>query len=201
MTTPFGSDLLLLCTVFALWIIQDIFLIVRERICTFTENIPMKYLLAVLMIAPLYCVAQKNEVKLNALKIVDVSYERKLTDHISAGLHLGTGLFKHDTHQNKFFVKAYGRYYPVKNQDFHKFFIQLSYAYNSDHYFAYQDAGGSYPARTYNENALMGGVGYKFLFIKRFTLDMYIDVGPELSHPNAMLTIFADAGLNLGYRF
>lgn len=172
----------------------------RGTILYLKENIPMKYLLVFLNLVPLYSTAQKNEVKFNALKIADVSYERKLTDHFSAGIHLGTGLIKHDKYQNKLFFKSYGRYYALKNQDFNKFFIQLSYAYNSDHYFAYQDAAGTYPARTHNEYSIMGGVGYKFLFYKRFTLDLYVDVGPELSNPNALLAIFGDAGLNLGYR-
>ncbi len=38
--------------------------------------------------------AQQNEIKINLLKIADISYERKLMPQWSAGQHVGTSLIK-----------------------------------------------------------------------------------------------------------
>jgi len=53
----------------------------------------------------------------------------------------------------------------------------------------------------YDEAGLLAGIGYKFVIKERFTVDVYGDVGADFLHPDSLLPVLADAGLNLGYRF
>lgn len=147
-------------------------------------------------------IAQNNEVKINLLKIVDVSYERILAHHFSAGLHAGTGLLKlSDDTQNRVFLKGFGRYYPLRNQNFNKLYLQLSFIYNRDEYFQPSDPNVSHGVQMYDEAGVLAGLGYKFLIKDKFSVDIYGDLGLDFLHPDALMPVMADAGLNFGYRF
>lgn len=162
----------------------------------------MKYFTVFCLMISTFFFAQKNEVKFNVIKILDLSYERKISEKFSAGAHLGTGILSlDDKTKNRLFLKTFGRYYLLKNQDFDKLYLQLAYNYKKDEYFPPKDPNTSSRTGMYAETAITAGAGYKFLIKQKFTIDLYIDVGPELSHPDAMLPIFADAGVNLGFRF
>ncbi|QFG53295.1 DUF3575 domain-containing protein [Chryseobacterium sp.] len=146
-------------------------------------------------------IAQKNELKINLLKIGEVSYERRLNDRFSTGLHAGTGLFKIGDEQNRFTIKGFGRYYMSKDQNFSKFFLQLSFVYNRHEYFPSSDPDIWHRVGIYDEAGILAGVGYKVLLNEKFTVDLYIDVGPEFLNRSALLPVMADAGINAGYRF
>ena len=53
----------------------------------------------------------------------------------------------------------------------------------------------------YDEAGILAGVGYKVLLNEKFTVDLYIDVGPEFLNRSALLPVMADAGINAGFRF
>lgn len=146
-------------------------------------------------------IAQKNELKINLLKIGEVSYERRLNDRFSTGLHAGTGLFKIGDEQNRFTIKGFGRYYMSKDQNFSKFFLQLSFVYNRHEYFPSSDPDIWHRVGIYDQAGILAGVGYKVLLNEKFTVDLYIDVGPEFLNRSALLPVMADAGINAGYRF
>ena len=146
-------------------------------------------------------IAQKNELKINLLKIGEVSYEHRLNDRFSTGLHAGTGLFKIGDEQNRFTIKGFGRYYMSKDQNFSKFFLQLSFVYNRHEYFPSSDPDIWHRVGIYDEAGILAGVGYKVLLNEKFTVDLYIDVGPEFLNRSALLPVMADAGINAGYRF
>lgn len=162
----------------------------------------MKFLLSLIFLFPSAIIAQKNELKTNLLKIPEISYERRLTHHFSAGVHAGTALYKlSDDTQNRIFLKTFGRWYVQKNQDFSKFFLQLSFMYNREEYFPSSDPSVTHRVGMYDEAGLLAGIGYKFVIKERFTVDVYGDVGADFLHPDSLLPVLADAGLNLGYRF
>ena len=162
----------------------------------------MKFLYLSIFLFPFAIIAQNNEAKINLLKIVDVSYERRVAHHFSAGLHAGTGLLKlSDDTQNRLFLKGFGRYYPLKNQNFNKVYFQLSFIYNHDEYFEPSDPNVSHHVGMYDKAGVLAGLGYKFLIKDKFTIDIYGDLGLEFLHPDALIPVMADAGLSFGYRF
>ena len=158
------------------------------------------YLLLLLSFSSLVF-SQNNEVKFNLAKLLDLSYERKLSHHFSAGMHLGTGIVTQQDVRNRLFLKSFGRYYFLNNQDFSKLYTQFSMVYFHDEYFPSKDPNISHSVGLYDELGITGGIGYKFLIIKKFTIDIYADLGIELLHPKALLPLVADGGLNFGYRF
>lgn len=161
----------------------------------------MKRLVILFIFFCSFAAAQRNELKINLIKLMDVSYERKLSPRFSAGIHLGTGLFPNDDLQNRLFLKGFGRLYIMKNQDFNKLFLQASFIMRRDEYFPPSAPNTSQFVGKKNETGITGGFGYKFLIKNNFVIDLYIDAGPEFNHPDEMLPFIFDAGLNLGYRF
>jgi hypothetical protein len=161
----------------------------------------MRFAVVLFMLFSPAIIAQKNEVKINLLKIGEVSYERRLNDRFSAGLHAGTGLFKIGDEQNRITLKGFGRYYMSKDQNFSKFFLQLSFVYNRHENFPSSNPDIWHRVGMYDEAGILAGLGYKVLLNEKFTVDLYLDVGPEFLHKNALLPVMADAGINVGYRF
>lgn len=162
----------------------------------------MRIALILFLVCSSAIIAQKNEVKSNLLKFPELSYERKLAHHFSTGIHAATGISKRsDDTQNRIFLKAFGRYYVQENQDFNKFFLQLSFLYNRDEFFPSSDPNVRHRVGMYDEAGVLAGLGYKFIIKKRFSIDVYGDVGAEFLHPEAMIPVIIDAGLSVGYRF
>ncbi|GEM_PF-2133387 len=76
----------------------------------------------------------------------------------SAGQHVGTGLIKDsDEYKNKIFLKTFTRWYPLNNATMSKIYFQLAYIHNEDIYY-----GNETSSRKELNNAITGGLGYKF---------------------------------------
>lgn len=133
----------------------------------------MKKFYFLLLLAGTFYSAQQNEIKVNLLKIADISYERKLMPQWSAGQHGGTGLIKDsDEYKNKIFLKTFTRWCPLNNANMSKIYFQLAYIHNEDIY-----CGNDTSSRNELNNAITSGLVYKFVVWKNWSVDMYFDLG------------------------
>lgn len=165
-----------------------------------------RYFLLTAMLGFSLCFSQRNELKINTITIFngrsDLSYERKLGNHFSLGMIAGVGFAERDYVKRNFLLKPYGRFFVSSKNDFRGFFIQGALLYYSNKNLpippetnTFQEIG------TFNYFGPTVGLGYKWMILKKFPLEIYAETGPAIINNDSWLPLVGELGISLGYRF
>lgn len=154
----------------------------------------------------------KNEVSLNALNVlafgvIDFSYERILTSHSSLeaaifsnalALNKGEEDDLDDVYNKDFSLTTTYKYFFSENRTAWGFYTgifgMLSSGDSNEH------SGCVYQEEKYTDFALGIGLGYKYVALEGFMIDVSFGLGRNLFNANSPTLVITPA-INFGYRF